>query len=89
MKEWGYEGQGISPIAASDPFPLLTKDAVKQVRRELFSHDILNNYQFASTFTKCQIRGYPKESVHSVPRRRLALTYDQNSTIYSFVMEEP
>ncbi|KAF9771048.1 hypothetical protein IL306_011325 [Fusarium sp. DS 682] len=39
MKEWGYENQGVSPIAASDPFPLFTEAAVKQVRRELLSED--------------------------------------------------
>ncbi|KAM0430506.1 hypothetical protein ACHAPT_005853 [Fusarium lateritium] len=61
MKEWGYENQGVSPIAGSDPFPLFTEAAVKQVRRELFSEEVLNNCQFASTFTKNQIRGYSQK----------------------------
>ncbi|KAF4448300.1 hypothetical protein F53441_8275 [Fusarium austroafricanum] len=61
MKEWGYENQGVSPIAASDPFPLFTETAVKQVRRELLSEDVLKTCQYASTFTKNQIRGYTKE----------------------------
>ncbi|KAF4343396.1 hypothetical protein FBEOM_2694 [Fusarium beomiforme] len=57
-KEWGYESQGISLIAASDPFPLFTEAAVKQVRRELPSEDALRTCQYASTFAKNQIRGY-------------------------------
>ncbi|KAL6409922.1 hypothetical protein AUP68_06328 [Ilyonectria robusta] len=52
MKEWGYENQGVSPIAGSDPFPLFTEAAVKQVRRELLSEDVLKTCQYASIFTK-------------------------------------
>ncbi|UPL01936.1 hypothetical protein LCI18_012870 [Fusarium solani-melongenae] len=61
MKEWGYENQGVSPIAGSDPFPLFTEAAVKQVRRELLSEDVLKTCQYASTFTKNQIRGYTQK----------------------------
>ncbi|RSL84763.1 hypothetical protein CEP52_016351 [Fusarium oligoseptatum] len=61
MEEWGYENQGVSHIAGSDPFPLFTEAAVKQVRRELFSEEVLRTSQYASTFTKNQIRGYSKE----------------------------
>lgn len=61
MKEWGYEGQGVSPIAASDPFPLFTPDAVQQCRREIFSEAVMENCQFASTFTKNMVRGYSRE----------------------------
>ena len=61
MEEWGYGGQGISPIASSDPFPLFTPEAVQQVRRELLSESVLSNCQFGSTFTKNMIRGYSRE----------------------------
>ncbi|KLP14290.1 uncharacterized protein LW94_3935 [Fusarium fujikuroi] len=61
MKEWGYESQGVSPIAASDPFSLFTEAAVKQVRRELLSEDVLRTCQYASAFTKNQIRGYTQK----------------------------
>ncbi|KAH7213493.1 hypothetical protein BKA60DRAFT_461507 [Fusarium oxysporum] len=63
MKEWGYENQGVSPIAASDPFSLFTEAAVKQVRRELLSEDVLRTCQYASTFTKNQIRGYTQKFI--------------------------
>ena len=61
MQDWGYENQGISPIAGSDPFPLFTEAAAKQVRRELLSDDVLNTCQYTSTFTGNQIRGYTQE----------------------------
>lgn len=61
MKEWGYENQGISPIAGSDPFPLFTEEAVRQARRELFSESVLQTRQFASSFTKNMIRGCSRE----------------------------
>ncbi|KAH7218087.1 hypothetical protein DER44DRAFT_650054 [Fusarium oxysporum] len=63
MKEWGYENQGVSPIAASEPFSLFTEAAVKQVRRELLSEDVLRTCQYASTFTKNQIRGYTQKFI--------------------------
>jgi hypothetical protein len=61
MEEWGYGGQGISPIASSSPFPLYTEGAVKQIRREIFSESVMSNCQYASTFTKNMIRGYTQE----------------------------
>ena len=61
MKEWGYEGHGISPIAASDPFPLFTNEAVQQIRREILSKPVLDNYQYESTFCSNQVRGYTQE----------------------------
>ncbi|KAF9876556.1 hypothetical protein CkaCkLH20_05964 [Colletotrichum karsti] len=62
MEEWGYGDQGVSPIASSDPFPLFTPEAVQQVRRELFSEQVLDKCQFSSTFTKNQLRGYSREA---------------------------
>ncbi|KAM5342991.1 hypothetical protein ACJ41O_013957 [Fusarium nematophilum] len=61
MREWGYDGQGVSPVAGSDPFPLFTPEAVQQARREIFSEAVLDSCQFASTFTKNQVRGYSRE----------------------------
>ena len=61
MAEWGLEDQGVSPIAASDPFPLFSPEAVQQARREIFSEDVLKSCQFASTFTKNMVRGYSQE----------------------------
>ena len=61
MQDWGYENQGISPIAGSDPFPLFTEAAAKQVRREILSDDVLKTCQYTLTFTRNQVRGYTQK----------------------------
>ena len=57
MKEIGLEGHGISPVAASEPFPLFTADAIKQIRAEIFSESVLRDCQYSSSFAKNMIRG--------------------------------
>lgn len=57
MKEIGLGGHGISPNAVSDPFPLFTEEAVRQMRAEIFSQEVLDHCQFASTFNRNMIRG--------------------------------
>ncbi|KAF4120100.1 hypothetical protein GMORB2_3511 [Geosmithia morbida] len=57
MKDIGLEGHGISPNAVSDPFPLFSKEAVEQIRAEVFSEEVLKDRQFCSTFNKNMIRG--------------------------------
>lgn len=61
MKEIGLEGHGISPIAASEPFPLFTTEAVRQTRAEIFSDRVLKDCQYASTFAKNMVRGMGRE----------------------------
>lgn len=58
MEEIGRGGEGISPNAVSVPFPLFTEDAIKQMRAEVFSKDVLENCQYSSNLAACQIRGY-------------------------------
>lgn len=57
MEEIGLEGHGISPVAASEPFPLFTTDAIKQIGAEIFSESVLRDYQYSSNFAKNMIRG--------------------------------
>lgn len=57
VKEIGLEGHGISPVAASEPFPLFTTEAIRQMRAEIFSEPVLANCQYASTFAKNMVRG--------------------------------
>ena len=57
MKEIGLEGRGISPIAASEPFPLFSQEAIQQMRAEIFSDECLEECQFTSTFSKFMVRG--------------------------------
>lgn len=57
MKEIGLEGHGISPNAVSEPFPLFTEEAIKQMRAEIFSEAVLENCQYTSTFIRNMVRG--------------------------------
>ncbi|KAJ3549504.1 hypothetical protein NM208_g467 [Fusarium decemcellulare] len=57
MKEIGLEGHGISPNAVSDPFPLFSQDAIRQMRAELFSEEVLENCRFGTDLTPNLIRG--------------------------------
>lgn len=61
MKEIGLEGQGVSPHAASDPFRLFTKEAILQMRHEIFSDAVLADCQYSSTFIKHMVRGMNHE----------------------------
>ncbi|KAI1204693.1 uncharacterized protein F4807DRAFT_454516 [Annulohypoxylon truncatum] len=57
MKDIGLEGHGISTTAVSDPFPLFSKEAMLQMRREIFSESVLENCRYSSTFTANMVRG--------------------------------
>lgn len=63
MEEIGLEGHGISPVAASEPFPLFTPEAIKQMRAEIFSEPVLRDCQYASSFAKNMIRGMGRACV--------------------------
>ncbi|KAL9941871.1 hypothetical protein ACHAP6_002823 [Verticillium nonalfalfae] len=56
MKDIGLEGAGISATAISEPFPLFTREAIAQMRAEIFSKDSLENCQYSSSFCKNMIR---------------------------------
>lgn len=57
MAELGKVDQGVSPNAVSDPFPLFTEDAIKQMRAEILSQRVLENCQYSSNLAQCQLRG--------------------------------
>lgn len=63
MKEIGLEGHGISPIAASEPFPLFSQEAIRQIRGEIFSEPVLRDCQYSSSFAKNMVRGMGREYV--------------------------
>ncbi|GAD93976.1 conserved hypothetical protein [Paecilomyces variotii No. 5] len=58
MKEIGLDAAGISPNAISEPFPLFTEEAIKQIRAEIFSESVLADCQYSSTFASNMIRCY-------------------------------
>lgn len=57
MAEISRGGQGISPNAVSEPFPLFTEEAVQQMRKEILSKPVLENCQYSSNIAACQLRG--------------------------------
>ncbi|KAL1972380.1 hypothetical protein VTN31DRAFT_6794 [Thermomyces dupontii] len=62
MKELGFpEDRGISPVGVSEPFPLFSEEAVKQMRAEVLSENVWKHYRYSSNLSPCQLRGYAAE----------------------------
>jgi hypothetical protein len=71
MKELEYpDGSGISPVGVSEPFPLFTEDAIKQMRAEILSDNVWSKYQYSSNLSQCQLRGFAPEYVICSPPDR-------------------
>jgi hypothetical protein len=64
MEEIGKAGQGISPNAVTEPFPLFTESAIKQMRAEILSKGVLDNCKYQSNLAHCQLRGFAPEYVY-------------------------
>lgn len=66
MQELDYpEGKGISPVGVSEPFPLFSEEAVKQMRAEILDETVWDKYKFSSNLSQCQLRGFAPEYVVS------------------------
>ncbi|KAL2002444.1 hypothetical protein VTN02DRAFT_6752 [Thermoascus thermophilus] len=61
MKELGYPHKGISPVGVSEPFPLFSPEAIKQMRAEVLSDKVWDKYQYSSNVAQCQLRGFAPE----------------------------
>lgn len=57
MSDIGLEPSPISAFAASEPFPLLSREAILEMRREIFSKPVLDNCLHATRPGSVQIRG--------------------------------
>lgn len=57
MKDLALEPTALSPVATTEPFPLLSHEAVLQHRRDLFSKDVLDNCLHHTRPGSVQIRG--------------------------------
>lgn len=55
------ENTGVSPMAVSEPFQLFTPEAIRRMRTEVLSKDILNKFQYSSNLSKSQLRGFAPE----------------------------
>ncbi|KAL1965649.1 hypothetical protein VTN77DRAFT_5326 [Rasamsonia byssochlamydoides] len=62
MKELGYpDSRGVSPVGVSEPFPLFTEEAIRQMRAEVLSDEVWTHYQYSSNLAQCQLRGFAPE----------------------------
>ncbi|OJJ70267.1 hypothetical protein ASPBRDRAFT_129489 [Aspergillus brasiliensis CBS 101740] len=68
MADFGLARAGISPNAISEPFRLLSTEAIEQLRAEVFSEPVLKDCQYASDFCPTMIRG--------MGHKRAPFTYD-------------
>ncbi|XDG07579.1 hypothetical protein ABKA04_007194 [Annulohypoxylon sp. FPYF3050] len=57
MKDLALEPTALSPIATTEPFPLLSHEAVLQHRRDLFNKDVLDNCLHHTRPGSVQLRG--------------------------------
>lgn len=59
MSDIGFpEDAGVSPVAVSQPFQLFSREAVEQMRAEVFNPMVMENCGFQSNLAACQLRGY-------------------------------
>lgn len=49
---------GVSPVAASEPFQLFSKEAIEIMRAEIFNPEVHEKCKFSSNIAKAQLRGY-------------------------------
>ena len=54
-------GTGVSPVAVSEPFPLFSEEAIRQMRAEVLSDSVWKNCQYSSNLAQCQLRGFAPE----------------------------
>ncbi|KAJ5215149.1 uncharacterized protein N7469_011640 [Penicillium citrinum] len=57
MQDLGHDPTELSPLASTEPFSLLSRDAVLQHRRDIFSKDVLDNCMHHTRPGSVQIRG--------------------------------
>lgn len=60
MSDIALPSQGISPIAVTEPFPLMSLEGVRQLRKDILSTDVLEKYTVSSKLAACQSREFPQ-----------------------------
>jgi hypothetical protein len=51
-------GNGVSPVAVSEPFPLFSEEAINRMRTEVLSDVVMEQYSYTSDIAPKQLRGY-------------------------------
>ncbi|KAF4947938.1 hypothetical protein FSARC_13857 [Fusarium sarcochroum] len=57
MKDLALEPTALSPVATTEPFPLLSQEAILRYRQDLFSKDVLDNCLHHTRPGSVQLRG--------------------------------
>lgn len=63
MEELGLKDKGISEIGITEPFQLLSPEAVRALRADVFNKSVLSNYTVASKLASCQVRGMGSDNL--------------------------
>jgi len=58
FEELGLKHKGISPVAATEAFPLFTKEAIRELRKDCLSTKAQDDFTFSSKIAACQAREY-------------------------------
>ncbi|KAH3938362.1 hypothetical protein HBH98_255490 [Parastagonospora nodorum] len=61
MKDLGLDDVGVSPVAVTHPCPLFSPKAIQIMRAEIAKPEAQRDYQFASSVTDVQLRGYARK----------------------------
>jgi hypothetical protein len=62
MKHFGFaKDVGVSPVAATLPFPLFSSEAIQIMRSEIAKPEVRAGYHFSSNIANSQLRGYARE----------------------------
>jgi hypothetical protein len=62
MKQFGFSKDvGVSPVAATIPFPLFSPEAIQIMRAEISKPEVRAGYHFSSNIANSQLRGYARE----------------------------
>jgi hypothetical protein len=62
MKHFGFaDDVGVSPVAATHPFPLFSSEAVQIMRSEIAKPEVREGYHFSSNIANSQLRGYARQ----------------------------
>lgn len=54
MKDLALEDEGISPIGVTAPFPLVTREGVTELRRNILSPEVLDKFTVSSYLSAFQ-----------------------------------
>lgn len=58
FEELGLKDKGISPVAATEAFPLCTREAIRELRKDCLSTQAQDDFHYSTKLAACQVREY-------------------------------